>query len=91
MDKILIEHNPSSAKLEVMGVFDWPIWRKEVSSFPWQYDQIETCYFLDGNVVVTPEGGEPVEMGSGDLVIFPKGMKCKWEIREDVKKHYNFS
>jgi hypothetical protein len=30
-------------------------------------------------------------MGSGDLVIFPKGMKCTWEIREDVKKHYNFS
>ena len=42
-------------------------------------------------MIVTPEGGEPVEMGSGDLVIFPKGMKCTWEIREDVNKHYNFT
>lgn len=91
MDKILVEHHASSPKLEVMGVFDWPIWSKEASTFPWQYDQTETCYFLDGSVIVTPEGGEPVEMGSGDLVIFPKGMKCTWQILEDVKKHYNFS
>ena len=91
MDKILVEKHASSAKLEVMGVYDWPIWSKEVSTFPWTYDQTETCYFLDGSVIVTPEGGEPVEMGSGDLVIFPKGMKCTWEIRETVNKHYNFS
>jgi uncharacterized cupin superfamily protein len=90
MDQILIEHNPATVKLEVMGIFGWPIWSKEASTFPWSYDQTETCYFLEGEVVVTPEGGEPVEMGAGDLVTFPKGMSCTWEIRQDVKKHYNF-
>lgn len=90
MDKILVEHNASPAKLEVMGVYEWPIWSKEVSTFPWSYDQIETCYFLDGEVVVTPDNGEPVEMGVGDLVIFPKGMSCTWEIKKPVNKHYNF-
>ncbi|MBT4819744.1 MAG: DUF861 domain-containing protein [Lentisphaerae bacterium] len=42
------------------------------------------------DVVVTPDGGEPVEFGKGDLVTFPKGMSCTWMIRTDVKKHYRF-
>jgi len=90
MNDILIEHNPSPAKLEVMGVYGWPIWSKEVSTFPWTYDQTETCYFLEGEVIVTPEGGAPVQMGDGDLVTFRRGMSCTWEIKEDVKKHYKF-
>ena len=90
MDNIQIEHNPAPAKLEVMGVYDWPVWSKEQSSFPWTYDSKETCYFLEGRVTVTPDGGEPVTMGTGDLVIFPRGMSCTWDIHEDVQKHYNF-
>ena len=90
MDQILIEHNPSEAKLDVMGIYNWPIWKKEASTFPWTYDQQETCYILQGEVVVTPDGGEPVEIVRGDLVTFPKGMTCTWEIKQDIKKHYIF-
>lgn len=91
MKNILVEHHASGAKLEVMGVYDWAEWSKEVSEFDWHYDRTETCYFLDGRVIVTPDGGEPVEMGAGDMVIFPAGMSCRWQILEDVLKHYNFS
>jgi uncharacterized cupin superfamily protein len=90
MNDILVEHNPSPAKLEVMGVYDWPTWSKEPSTFPWSYEQSETCYLLDGVAVVTPEGGEAVTIQAGDLVIFPAGMQCSWEIRETVRKHYHF-
>ena len=90
MDQILIEHNPSEAKLDVMGIYGWPVWSKEVSVFPWTYDRQETCYILDGEVVVTPDGGEPVQIVAGDLVTFPKGMTCTWDIKEEIKKHYNF-
>ena len=90
MNQIALEHNPSVKRLKELGVFDWPIWTKEASEFPWSYDSQETCYFLEGNVVVTPDGGEPVEMGKGDLVTFPVGMSCTWNIRKDVKKHYSF-
>lgn len=89
MTDITIEHNPAPAKLEVMGVYDWPIWKKEASTFPWSYESEETCYFLEGEVTVTPEGGEPVTMGRGDLVTFPKGMQCTWEIHSPVEKHYH--
>jgi uncharacterized protein len=84
------EHRPSSMKLEIQGVYDWPIWKKEVSKFEWSYTQTEICYFLRGKVIVTPEGGEPQEFGRGDLVTFPAGMKCTWEILKDVEKHYTF-
>ena len=54
--EITIEHNPAPVKLEVMGVYDWPIWTKEVSTFPWSYDRQEKCYLLTGDVIVTPAG-----------------------------------
>jgi uncharacterized cupin superfamily protein len=90
MSEIKVERGPSEERLKELGVTGWPIWTKEVSTFPWSYDSAETCYFLEGDVVVTPEGGEPVQVGKGDLVTFPSGMSCTWEIRGAVKKHYTF-
>jgi uncharacterized cupin superfamily protein len=87
---IKIEHQPSETRLQELGVKTWPTWSKEVSEFPWTYDESETCYFLEGDVMVTPNGAEPVSMGKGDLVTFPAGMSCTWEIRGDVRKHYKF-
>lgn len=91
MDKITVEHNPAPAKLEVLGVYDWPIWEKETSTFPWTYDKQETCYLLKGEVIVTPDGGEAVILQKGDYVTFPAGMSCTWEIKQAVKKHYTFA
>ena len=90
MSKIKIEQSPDVAHLNALGVFSWPVWSKEVSTFPWSYDEKEVCYFLEGDVVVTPEGGEPVTLGQGNLVTFPAGMTCTWEVRAPVRKHYKF-
>ncbi|HDL18610.1 MAG TPA: DUF861 domain-containing protein [Bacteroidetes bacterium] len=90
MNEIKIENNPSENRLNEIGVFDWPVWTKEVSEFPWSYSEPETCYFLEGDVVVTPDNGEPVHMGKGDLVTFPLGLSCTWKVLKDVKKHYHF-
>ena len=90
MDEIKIQHNPDEEDLKKQGIFNWPIWSKEASEFPWKYDDKETCYFLEGDVVVTPDDGKPIEIGKGDLVTFPKGMSCTWKIRKDVRKHYKF-
>lgn len=90
MSDIRVERQAPAARVQALGVADWPIWTKEASTFPWTYDAAETCYFLDGEVVVTPDGGTPVTMGRGDLVTFPAGMSCTWEIRQAVRKHYKF-
>lgn len=91
MPEIKIIHQPSEAELTKLGVRQWPIWEKEVSTFPWTYDAKETCYLLSGAVIVTPEGGAAVRFGKSDLVTFPQGMRCTWEIRQAVRKHYLFS
>jgi uncharacterized protein len=88
--EITIDRAPSSEQLEQLGVFGWPIWTKEVSEFPWTYDETETCYFLEGEVIVTPTNGTPVRMGKGDFVMFPAGMSCTWKILQPVRKHYQF-
>lgn len=90
MSDIKVEREPDEQQLDSMGVRDWGTWTKEESTFPWTYDEQETCYFLEGEVVVTPDGGEPVEMGKGDLVTFPSGMSCTWDVRKPVRKHYKF-
>jgi uncharacterized cupin superfamily protein len=90
LSEINIERKPNHERLQELGISNWPIWTKEASEFPWTYDEQETCYFLEGDVVVTPDGGEPVQMGKGDFVTFPKGMSCTWKIKKNVRKHYQF-
>lgn len=88
MSQIEIERHPGEDRLQALSVREWPIWTKEVSEFPWFYDEPETCYFLEGDVVVTPAGGEPVAVGKGDLVTFPAGLACTWQVRGAVRKHF---
>ena len=81
---------PTREELEALGVFDWGIWESPVTTFPWEYGSVEVCYFLEGKVVIETSDGKSVEVGKGDLVRFPKGLKCTWKVLEPVKKHYNF-
>ncbi|HBB67211.1 MAG: cupin [Elusimicrobia bacterium GWA2_56_46] len=67
----------------------WPVWEKEVSSFPWHYGEKEVCLILEGEVTVKAGSGE-VSFGSGDYVIFPEGLDCVWNIKKAVRKHYKF-
>lgn len=79
----------SQDSLNAMGVFDWPIWEKEVSVFDWYYDTDEQCYFIEGEVEVETDEGT-VKIKKGDFVTFKKGLKCKWHVKSKVSKHYNF-
>ncbi len=67
----------------------WPIWEKEESEFPWEYFDQETCLILEGKAVVKTSE-DSIEFGAGDYVVFPEGLKCTWEIKKKIKKHYKF-
>ena len=90
MSKVQIEHHPDEKRLDDLGVRRWDIWEKEVSEFPWSYDEQEICFFLEGEVIVTPKNGKSVRFGKGDLVTFPAGMTCTWKVLQPVRKHYRF-
>jgi len=41
-----------------------------------------------GKVKVNTADGEEVEFGKGDLVTFPQGVKCTWDVKEKIRKVY---
>lgn len=87
---ILVQRQADRATLDALGVETWPVWEKAVSRFPWTYDETETCYVLQGRVTVTPVDGEAVSVEAGDLVVFPAGLACTWDIQAPIRKHYRF-
>ena len=89
MSKIEVR-KPTDEELDKRGVRAWPTWEKEASRFDWSYSDTEECYLLEGRVIVETEEGEKVEFGRGDFVTFPRGLSCTWDVKEPVKKHYNF-
>jgi uncharacterized cupin superfamily protein len=80
---------PTEREIEDSGIKEWPIWECEPSTFDWFYSDRETCLILEGDVTVKSELGD-VTIGPGDRVVFPKGLKCVWEVRKAVRKHYQF-
>ncbi|MGV6818252.1 MAG: cupin domain-containing protein [Thiotrichales bacterium] len=88
---IEIISDPEPELVAALGIAKWPTWSKEISSFPWRYDTQETCYLLEGEVLISVEGEEPLLIQARDLVTFPAGLECHWEIRKPVLKHYHFA
>lgn len=82
---------PSEEDLKKLNVKTWGTWSKEASEFDWSYGDTETCFVLDGEVEVTDsETGEKMAFGKGDLVQFEKGLKCVWNVKKPIRKHYSF-
>jgi len=88
MAKVKIE-KLDETKVSDRGIQSWPVWTKEASRFDWFYDSTEECLILEGEVTVeTDEGNFTIK--EGDFVTFEKGLKCVWDIKKDIRKHFNF-
>ncbi len=73
-----------------LGIYDWPIWTKDISTFNWHYESMEECYIIEGEVEISTEDGTIVHFGADDFVSFPKGLVCTWHVKQAVRKHYRF-
>lgn len=70
---------------------NWQIWSCDKKEFDWQYTQTEKCLILEGQVIVyNPDKTESVSIGKGDFVVFPSGLTCIWDVKEAIKKHFDF-
>ena len=83
------KEKPSKEKLESLNIENWSPWECDPSVFDWEYDDKETCYILEGKVIVKTPNGE-VEINKGDLVTFPRGLKCQWDVKKKIRKKYTF-
>lgn len=90
MSSVSIQSNMEAHALASRGVLQWPIWTKEISTFPWTYTETEYCYILEGEVTVTTEDGQTFHLKPKDFVRFGQGLTCTWQIHAPVRKHYMF-
>ncbi len=71
------------------GIKRWPIWEKEISKFDWNYEDTEECLILNGEAIIETMNGK-TEIKAGDFVTFEENLKCVWDIKIPIKKHYRF-
>ena len=89
MNQILVEHDPSPMKLEVLNVDDWPVMREAVGQVKRHYPQTELSYIVEGGGSITADGAAPVYFGPGDLVTVMPQTQCVWNITEAIERHYS--
>jgi hypothetical protein len=78
-----------AAELKASGVDRWGIWEKEPSEFDWVYTDEERCYIIEGKARIVTDRGS-VEIKKGDYVVLPRGLACRWQVTEGIRKYYSF-
>jgi uncharacterized cupin superfamily protein len=85
----------TGAAMTTAGVTLWEdgdasagIWECSPGLSHWTLTTHEVIHLVAGRMTVTPDGGEAVEMGAGDVAVFPLGWSGTWEIHETVRKVY---
>jgi len=64
------------------------VWECTPGPSYWTLETNEAIHILSGRMTVTPEGGEPLEIGPGDCAVFPRGWSGTWQIHETIRKLY---
>jgi uncharacterized cupin superfamily protein len=88
MESVKIE-TLDETEVEKRGIKNWGIWEKEPSEFDWAYTREEHCLILNGSALIEIDG-RTIEIKEGDYVVFPAGLKCRWIVKEEIKKYYDF-
>ena len=79
----------ADAKLEDWGPLEEAgVWECTPGPSRWSLADNEFVHILSGRMTVTPDGGEPTEIGPGDTAVFPRGWAGTWQIHETIRKLY---
>ncbi len=81
---------PTRERLQELEIEKWSSWECGPEAFDWEYTSREMAYVFEGRVKVTTADGLEAEIKAGDLVTFPKGLKCRWNVIEKIRKVYSF-
>jgi hypothetical protein len=89
MERKIEKERPTKERLSELGVESWSRWECGISSFDWEYSCDERCYILEGEAEIEV-GPKSVKIEKGDVVLFPKGLKCRWNVLSPIRKVYRF-
>ena len=64
------------------------VWECTPGPSHWTLETNEAVYILSGRMTVTPDGGQPQDIGPGDAAVFPRGWRGNWQIHETIRKLY---
>ncbi len=78
----------SGATLWADGDQEVGVWQCTPGPSRWTLETHEAVHILAGRMTVTPDGGEPQEIGPGDTAVFPRGWRGTWQIHETIRKLY---
>ena len=62
------------------------IWCCTTGHSRWDFKTHEMIVVVAGKMICTVDGGEAVELKTGDTAFVPKGWSGTWEIIEDIRK-----
>lgn len=76
-----IEHRSADGRFAV------GFWRRGPEEGPMELTEFhETMFIIEGTLEITPENGEAITVGPGDLVIAPQGSRGTWKAITPVRK-----
>jgi uncharacterized protein len=98
-DAVLEDWGPlpeaTGGPMQASGVTLWTdgdqeagVWECTPGPSHWKLESNEFVYVLSGRMTVTPDGGDPTEIGPGDTAVFPRGWTGDWQIHETIRKVY---
>lgn len=79
----------SGVEVWVDGDSSAGIWECEPGPSRWALETNEVIFLVAGSMTVTPDGGPPSTVRTGDVAVFPRGWSGTWEIHETVRKVYS--
>ncbi len=50
--------------------------------------ELQICLIIEGQAKISTQNGDIYVIKAGDLVEFPAGLNCEWEVTKSIKKHY---
>ena len=64
------------------------LWECSPGQYRREIRSAETMHVISGDATFTPDGGEPVALGVGDVYFFPPDTRGVWNIKNPLRKFY---
>jgi uncharacterized protein len=62
------------------------VWECTAGRFNWYFENDETIYVIEGEVIIKVEGQEPLTLRAGHAALFYAGTRSEWHVPRYVRK-----